>query len=181
MVVGNGLPGVAVGHRSQRAATIDTMTNWGAVSSWIAAAISAGAFGATTARAWWYRPMADWSLSGLMKAPEHIPRWLEGQASIANFGDGLAHRVAVHIHRGDAPESQVLKTSPLMRPGDTLNFAVGCMDKHWDTTVVWMTWTPPPIRRRRERTSKRLLIAEHLEQSDLMREKMAELRQKSGD
>jgi hypothetical protein len=135
------------------------MTNWGAVSSWIAAAISAGAFGGTTARAWWYKPMVDWSLTG----------------------DGIAHRVAVHVRRGDAPESQVLKTSPLMESGDTLDFTVGCMNEHWDTTVVWVTWTPPPIRRRRERTSEKLLIAEHLEQSLLMRERMAKLQEKPGD
>jgi hypothetical protein len=176
------------------------MTNWGAVSSWIAAAISAGAFGGTTARAWWYKPMVDWSwpdpgwlsqvdqfsgsgqsLSGLMKAPQGRPNWLEGQATIANFGDGIAHRVAVHVRRGDAPQSQVLKTSPLMQSGDTLDFTVGCSNQHWDTTVVWVTWTPPPIRRRRERTSKQFLTAEHLEQSDLMRQRMAGLREKSGD
>jgi hypothetical protein len=125
--------------------------------------------------------MVDWSLSGLMKAPQQMPYWLEGQATIANFGDGIAHRGTVHVRRGDAPQSQVLKTSPLMQSGDTLDFTVGCMNEQWDTTVVWVTWTPPPIRRRRERTSQKLLIAAHLEQSELMRRRMAELREKSGD
>jgi hypothetical protein len=117
----------------------------------------------------------DWSLSGLMKAPQDRPHWLEGAATVSNFGDGIAHRVAVHIRRGDAPEPQVIGTSPLMKPGDTLDFVVGCVNEHWETTVVWITWTPPPIRRRRERTSQRLLIAEHLEQSELMRRRMQKL------
>jgi hypothetical protein len=116
-----------------------------------------------------------------MKAPQERPNWLQGDATVSNFGDGIAHRVAVHIHRGDAPESEVIATSPLMRPGDKLDFMPGCINEHWDTTVVWITWTPPPIRRRRERTSQRLLIAEHLGQSDLMRERMKKLKERQSN
>jgi hypothetical protein len=69
------------------------MTNWGAVSSWVAAGISVTAFGASTVRAIWNRPQVDWALMGLMKWPNyHIAGnyRLEGLATISNFGDGDA-------------------------------------------------------------------------------------------
>lgn len=129
------------------------MTDWGAVSSWVAAGLSITAFGAGTVRAWWNRPQVDWALTGLMKWPNYDRpgfNWLEGIAKVSNFGDGNAHRISVHIHRGTAELSQVIATSPLMKPGDDLEFPIGVGADHWDNTHVWMTWTPPPIRRRRE-------------------------------
>ena len=61
---------------------------------------------------------------------------------------------------------------PAHAASDTLDFTAGVHADGWDTTVIWVTWTPPPIRRRREQTSTRLLIAEHLNQSDMMRDHM---------
>lgn len=157
------------------------VTDWGAVSSWVAAGISVTAFGAGTVRAIWNRPQVDWALTGEMKWPNRgsVPDdekgrvWLETLATISNFGDGDAHRVSVHIHRGDAPESQILATHPLLKPGDKLDINVGVLAQHWDNTHIWLTWTSPPIRRHREQSSPRLLVSEHLEQSKGMRENMA--------
>lgn len=142
------------------------MTNWGAVSSWVAAGISVTAFGAGTVRSIWNRPQVDWALRGEIGWPHyHQPGsfWMEGMASFSNFGDGPAHRVAVHIHRGDAELSQVLASSPLVRPGEAIEFTAGCVPNDWDSTYLWVAWTPPPIRRHRERTSTKLLAPEHLE------------------
>jgi hypothetical protein len=71
--------------------------------------------------------------------------------------------------------------SPLMQPGDTLDFKVDCVLDDWETTVVWVTWTAPPIRRRRERTSQKFLIAKHLNLSDAMRERMKKLKEHESD
>ena len=125
--------------------------------------------------------MVDWSLSGVMQALHERPSLVQGHATFSNFGDGIAHRVVVRIHRGDAPEHEVIAFSPLMQPGDTLDFKVDCVLDDWETAVVWVTWTAPPIRRRRERTSQKFLIAKHLNLSDAMRERMKKLKEHESD
>ena len=152
------------------------MTDWGAVSSWVAAALSLGALGVTVGRSWWIRPQVDWSLRGELKWPNYDRpgfTFMEGQAEFANFGDGPAHRVSVHIKRGHYNE-QVLATSPLVKPGDGIAFTAGCGAGILDDTHVWVTWTPPPIRRRREVSSPRFLLKDHVTLSDIATQKLAE-------
>ena len=152
------------------------MTNLGAVSSWVAAAVSVATFGAGTARAWWNRPQVDWALDGKLSWPNSDRpghTWLEGGGTFTNFGDGPAHRVSVHIHRGDAPQTQMLASASLLRPGEAIQFKFGVMAQHWDDTHVWVTWTPPPIRRRREQTSAKLAIDQHVELTDSAQRRMA--------
>lgn len=45
----------------------------------------------------------------------------EGLASVSNFGDVDAHRVSVHLQRGDY-EPQIIATHPMLKPGDKLDF-----------------------------------------------------------
>ncbi len=95
------------------------MTDWGAVSSWVAAGLSLGALGVTVGRSWWTRPQVDWSLRGELKWPNYAQpeaTFMEGRAEFLNFGDGPAHRVSVHIKRAHYDE-QVMATSPLVKPG----------------------------------------------------------------
>lgn len=150
------------------------MADLGTVSSWVAAAVSIGAFAATAGRAWWYRPHVDWALSGEMNWPPDrgIP-FLSGKGVLSNFGDGNAHRVTVHVQRGNKFNPAVLTTSPLLRPGESVSFDISCPVEMWESAVVWVTWTPPPIRRRRESTSSRFSIADHMEQSEVMKDKMS--------
>jgi hypothetical protein len=136
-----------------------------AVSSWVAAAISVAAFVAGIIRAWWNRPEVDWTLTGHMGWPNKsnpAAAWLEGGGVVSNFGDGAAHRVSVHLQRGNS-DSDVVGTTPLLKPGDKLEFAFGVRAEDWDTSHLWMTWTPPPIRRRRELTSRRFPIHKYLD------------------
>src|SRR5258708_7890325 len=122
------------------------MANWGAVSSWVAAGLSAATFGAGSVRTWWDRPQGDWALDGLLKAR----------------GRGPAHRVSVYIRRGDSPETQTLASVSLVKPGDSIQLKFGVFAEHWDDTYLWVKWTPPPIRRHREKTSGKLPVSQHV-------------------
>jgi hypothetical protein len=77
--------------------------------------------------------------------------------------------------------TQVIATHPLLKPGDKLDFELGCGAQHWDNTHVWVTWTPAPIRRHREKTSPRLPISEHLDQSEIMRGKLKKMAEEKRD
>jgi hypothetical protein len=153
------------------------LTDWGAVSSWVAAGISVTVFGAGTARAWWNRPQVDWALSGELGWPNYSDpeaKWLQGKLALSNFGDGPAHRVSVHIQRSHY-KAGVLATAPLLKPGDALEFETGVHAEDFKSTHVWATWTAPPIRRRRERTSQRLAISEQVTLTTIATRKFAEL------
>lgn len=137
------------------------------------------AFGAGTVRAIWNRPLVDWSLSGAIGWPSSSPEssWMEGKGlKFSNFGDGPAHRVAVHIHRGNAKLSQVLTTAPMIDPGEAIEFTAGVSAEHWDSSYLWITWTQPPIRRHRERSSARLLMPEHLDLTDYAKDRLERYR-----
>jgi hypothetical protein len=157
-------------------------TDWGAVSSWVAASISVTAFGAGTVRAWWNRPQVDWALGGELRMPRHPHSdWLEGALTISNFGDGPAHRVSIHIQRGGRPPIQVVATAALVKPGDSFEFFTGVMLYEFESTHMWASWTPPPIRRRRERTSAKLLIADTVTLSDLAKGELERLKQATSE
>jgi hypothetical protein len=148
------------------------MTDWGAVSSWVAAGISVTAFGAGTGRAIWSRPQVDWALTGDMGWPGKLTDMtLVGNGKIFNFGDGNAHRVTVHVQRGSCKPG-VLGTSPLLKPGDAIEFDLNVHADDYETSVVWVTWTSPPIRRNREKTSRRIPVRDPFSQSDVMQQRL---------
>ncbi|MGD9620611.1 MAG: hypothetical protein AB7G47_10110 [Mycolicibacterium sp.] len=159
------------------------MTDWGAVSSWVAAGISMATFGAGTIRAWWNRAEVEWALSADLKMGRFggESTWMEGSGTFLNFGDGPAHRVSVFIHRANtnAKKSQLLATSPLVKPGDVVEFDFGVSIEHLDDTHVWVTWTPPPIRRRREVSSPRIALKDHVQLSDNAGQRVESYRKKS--
>jgi hypothetical protein len=155
------------------------MADVGAISSWVAAGISLGALAVTTGRAWWSRPQVDWSLSGKLGWPHYEQtgfHWLEGSAAFSNFGDGPAHRVSVHIQR-DGRTPQILATAPLVLPGSAVEFTAGCIAAHLETTHVWVTWTPPPIRRRREVKSQVLRLRDHVTLTDNAERRLTKFRE----
>jgi hypothetical protein len=146
-------------------------TDWGAVSSWVATGISVTVFGAGTVRAMWNRPQVDWALTGEMRWPGQMTDTrLTGKGTVSNFGDGDAHRVTLHVRRGSY-DPDVLCTSPLLKPGDALEFELSVDADSYDATTVWVTWTSPPIRRRREKTSSKMLVHDHMNQTDTMRQR----------
>jgi hypothetical protein len=60
----------------------------------------------------------------------------------------------------------MLCTSPLARPGDKVEFKTGVFMEHFDNTYLWVKWSAPPIRRRREKTSAKMLMSDHVTLSD---------------
>jgi hypothetical protein len=161
------------------------MTNVGAVSSWVAAGVSVATFGAGTLRAWWNRPQVDWTLEGKLGSSDlrgrHGSPWMKGTGTFTNFGDGPAHRVSVHIHRGGTAKTEMLGSASLLRPGERIQFEFGVSADQWDETYLWVTWTRPPIRRHREATSARLPVAEHIELNESAKRDMAAWREERAE
>lgn len=144
-----------------------------AISAWVAAFAAFISLAATTftiGRAWWLRTQADWSLLGEVRHPHGQGNMLEAKCKLSNFGDGDAHRVAVHLRRAEQFESFVCATTALLRPGDVFEFNFMVRIADWQRAAVWVTWTPPPIRRRRQLISGHLHPHECLTPTDLARQ-----------
>ena len=144
--------------------------NIGALSSWAGAVVSILTVGGGAIRSWRRRPLVDWILTGAMDSPTELTQtWLQGEVTVANIGDGDAHRVAVHIGPRFPDRSQILERRPLLKPGDSITTRIGAADTNYDNTAIWVTWTDPPIRRHREQTSRHMLLAEHITENPRVR------------
>jgi hypothetical protein len=135
--------------------------DWAAVTSWIGAGVALATAILTIGREWWRRPQVDWTISGEVSQPDRlVPHSVEAVCIVSNFGDGNAHRVSVHVQRGDAPRASIEASSPLLRPGDNVKVTFRAAVVDWPDTTVFITWTPPPIRRRKEHTSEPQRVAD---------------------
>ncbi|WP_147291882.1 hypothetical protein [Corynebacterium amycolatum] len=137
--------------------------DFGTVSSWVAAGISFASVGGAALWSWWNRPLVDWSFTGELSNPSRDGKRLIIYGSCGNFGDGNAHRVSVWIHRDAEYREQKIATSPLLRPGDSLEFETSLRFEDFCNAVVFVQWTPAPIRRRTERRSARFRVASEFE------------------
>lgn len=145
--------------------------DWGTISSWIAAAIAVLTYALTVFRSWWNRPQIDWLFTGDLRYPDQRGDWLEVKGTLANVGDGNAHRVTLWVHHNERWTQERLHTVALLRPGDTTDFVCPVHVKNIETTELWVTWTPPPLRRRSEDTSPRRPLVELFRASDLAHQK----------
>jgi hypothetical protein len=125
------------------------------VTAWIGAGVALATAVLTIGREWWTRPQVNWTISGEVSQPDRlVPHSVEATCTVSNFGDGNAHRVAVHVRRGATRRASTEATSPLLRPGDDMRVTFRTVVGDWSDTTIFITWTPPPIRRRKERTSE---------------------------
>ncbi|MDO3126502.1 hypothetical protein P5V43_05225 [Mycobacteroides abscessus subsp. bolletii] len=95
-----------------------------------------------------------------------LPALLEIAGSLSNFGDGNAHRVTLWLQRARQYDAQALAEVSLLRPGDTTTFQFNVAAEDWSETELWVTWTPPPLRRRSEVTSRRYRAEDVFELTD---------------
>lgn len=138
----------------------------GTVSSWVAAGISLSSVGGAALWSWWNRPVIDWLPSGNLGRNRKPGNWVHLDGSMGNFGDGNAHRVSVWYRRSPRHEPERISTSPLLKPGDSIDFQTHVHLDTLDQSVVWVTWTPAPLRHRSECTHEPLLIEEEFELDD---------------
>ncbi|MFI6779066.1 hypothetical protein [Nocardia sp. NPDC050412] len=167
------------------------MADWGTYSSWGAAGISAGVLGVSVWRDWWHRPLADWSVSGRMVSVSQMPSvsgafrpndsyYVFGMASVVNFGDGDAHRVSVNLRDRPGADVRIIGAASLLRPGERLDvhFAIEVSDWTASLSEMWVTWTPPPIRRRRVQTSHAFRLSLRLERDSDVDEEIEKVQRK---
>jgi len=119
------------------------------------------------------QPIVTWTLDGEMQTPPTVSptpvTHLRGKGTVSNFGDGDAHHVAVYICPKAAPPGyEVLARSPLLKPGDSLEIDINVGELVYVYTSIWVTWTPPPIRRHRQKKFE-MPLNKHLTESQLLR------------
>lgn len=152
--------------------------NWATLSAWIGAAVALATAIATAGREWWTRPMADWTVTGDVSQPDGLgPDVVRASLTVWNFGDGNAHRVSVYVRRGERCPPERKATSPLLRPGDSVAVAFGALTADWPSTTIFITWTPPPIRRHKEHTSEPLRVESETVPTDRARQALTAARQ----
>lgn len=148
----------------------------GTVSSWVAAAISLSSVGGAAAWSWWSRPQIDWLPAGHLRVRDRGDGWFKVVGSVSNFGDGNAHRVSVWIRRAKRYQPDRLATSPLLKPGEALEFEANLHFDCLHEAEMWMTWTPAPIRRRREHMGHRFSVEKTFPPSDRAHEEIQKRR-----
>ena len=102
---------------------------------------------------WWNRPVVEWRISGDILNPSQDGESLVIRGEAKNFGDGAAHQVSVCIHRGEDADAEPIGTTTPLAPGETLAFETTLPICFSDHSVVFVEWTPAPIRRHNVRTS----------------------------
>lgn len=144
---------------------------WGAVSAWVAAAISLTSLGATLWLQWWRRPSVEWLLDGHVREAWDSGKRVEGRYTVflqlVNCGDGAAYGVETRRCNGAGFTPFTVFEGGSVAPGEKVEVIMRIHLDHWQTCWVEPAYTSSPTRRHRQlRRGPRYRIAEVLADPD---------------